>query len=177
MAGQYYPDKIDGCKDAVSIPGIPMTYVLKKSLEKNKKPESYSPGGICDLYRGIQEELQHCSCNGTLKCGAYCEECQLHMKTLEKCGFEKAAVYELLRTVMVGEPEQGFTRYHEKDITRVRSHVYAEKSKLTKGVIDYDANAWYLYCSDNVMPCGKYTLPVNKKLFDQKQIAKFSNVV
>ena len=37
MAGQYYPDKIDVCKDAVSIPGISMTYVLSKSLEKKQK--------------------------------------------------------------------------------------------------------------------------------------------
>ena len=37
MAGQYYPDKIDVCKDAVSIPGISMTYVLNKSLKKNQK--------------------------------------------------------------------------------------------------------------------------------------------
>ena len=36
MAGQYYPDKIDVCKDAVSIPGISMTYMLNKSLEKTK---------------------------------------------------------------------------------------------------------------------------------------------
>ena len=39
MAEQYYPDKIDACKDAVSIPGISMTSVLNKSLEKNKKLE------------------------------------------------------------------------------------------------------------------------------------------
>ena len=37
MAGHYYPDKIDVCKDAVSIPGISMTYVLNKSLEKKQK--------------------------------------------------------------------------------------------------------------------------------------------
>ena len=36
MAGQYYPNKIDVCKDAYSTPGISMTYVLNKSLEKNK---------------------------------------------------------------------------------------------------------------------------------------------
>ena len=36
MAEQYYPDKIDVCKDAVSISGISMTYVLNKSLEKTK---------------------------------------------------------------------------------------------------------------------------------------------
>ena len=35
MAEQYYPDKIDVCKDAVSIPDISMTYVLNKPLQKN----------------------------------------------------------------------------------------------------------------------------------------------
>ena len=34
MAGQYYPDKIVVCKGAVIIPGISMTYVLNKCLEK-----------------------------------------------------------------------------------------------------------------------------------------------
>ena len=37
MAGQYYLDKIDISKDAVSIPGKSMTYVLSKSLEKKQK--------------------------------------------------------------------------------------------------------------------------------------------
>ena len=37
MAGQHYPDKIDICKDAVSIPGISMTYVVNKSLEKKQE--------------------------------------------------------------------------------------------------------------------------------------------
>ena len=32
---QYNPDKIDMCKDAVSIPGISMTYVLNKLLKIN----------------------------------------------------------------------------------------------------------------------------------------------
>ena len=141
MAGQYYPDKIDVCKDAVSIPGISMTYVLSKSLEKNKKLGLCSPGGICHLCRDTREELQHCSCNGALKCGAYCEECQSGMQALEKCECVKTAVYDLLRTGMVSGPAQVFTKYHEKDITHIRSHVYGEKSKLTKGGIGYDANA------------------------------------
>ena len=38
MAGQYYLDKNDLCKDKVSIPGISMTYVLNKSLEKKQRP-------------------------------------------------------------------------------------------------------------------------------------------
>ena len=45
MAGQYYADKIGVCIDAVCIPGISMTYVLNKSLEKNKGLELYSPWG------------------------------------------------------------------------------------------------------------------------------------
>ena len=51
--------------------------------------------------------------------------------------------------------------------------MYGETSKLTKGIIGYDVNALYLYCSGDVMPCGKDTLVVNKKPFDQKRIAKF----
>ena len=102
-------------------------------MEKNKKLELYSPGGICHSCRDIQEDLHHCSCNGALKCGVYCEQCQLDMNALEKCDCEKAAVYKLLRTGMVGGPEQVFTRYHEKDITRLRSHVYKEKKQIDKG--------------------------------------------
>ena len=145
MAGQYYLDKVDVCKDAVSIPSISMTYVLNKFLEKNKGLELYSPGGICHLCRDIREELQHCSCIGALKCDAYCKECQLDMQALERCRCKKAAVYELLRTGMVGGPAQVFTRYHEKDITR----------KITRGIIGYDANSLYLYCSGDVMPVAK----------------------
>ena len=55
--------------------------------------------------------------------------------------------------------------------------MYEEKAKLAKGVIAYDANSLYLYCSGDVMPCGKDTLVVNKKPFDQKRIAKFSKDV
>ena len=112
-----------------------------------------------------------------MKCVGYCEEYQLDMQALEKCGCEKAAVYELLRTGMVGGPAQIFTRYHEKDITRERSHVHEEESKLTKDVIGYDANVLYLNYSGDVITCGKDTLVVKKKLFNQKRTAKFSKEV
>ena len=87
---------------------------------------------------------------------------------MEKCECKKTDVYELLRTGIVGRPAQVFARYHEKNITRIRFHVYGEKSKLTKGIIGYDANALYPFSPGNVMPCGKGTLVVNKKPFDQK---------
>ena len=177
MTRQYYPDNIDVCKDAVSIPGISMIYVLNKSLKKNKGFKLYSPGGICHLCRDIREELQHCSCNGALKCGVYCKECQFDIQVLERCECEKTAVHERLRAGVVGGPVQVFTRYHEKDITGIRSHVYGEKSKLTKAIIGYDANSLYLYYQVDVMPCGKGTLVVHKKPFDQKRTAKFSKDV
>ena len=55
--------------------------------------------------------------------------------------------------------------------------MYEEKSTLTKGVVGYDANALYLYCLGNIMPCGKDTLNVKKKPYDQKRMAKFSEDV
>ena len=48
---------------------------------------------------------------------------------------------------------------------------------MIKVVIGYDANGLYLHFSDNVMPCGKETLAVNRKPYDQKRIAKFSKGV
>ena len=36
MTEQNYPDKIGVCKDAVSIPGMSITYVLSKSSEKKQ---------------------------------------------------------------------------------------------------------------------------------------------
>ena len=55
MAGQYYPDQIDVCKDAVSIPGISMTEVLNKSLEKTKNL-SYIHQGAFVTYGEIYEK-------------------------------------------------------------------------------------------------------------------------
>ena len=99
------------------------------------------------------------------------------MQALEKSECEKTAAYDLLRTGMVGGPAQVFTRCHEKNFTRIRSHVYGGKSKLTKGIIRYDASALYLYSSGDVMPYGKDMLVVNKNPYDQKRMAKFSKNV
>ena len=52
-----------------------------------------------------------------------------------------------------------------------------EKSKLTRSIMVYDASSLYLYCSGDAIPCGKDTLVLNKKPFDQKRITKFSKDV
>ena len=70
----------------------------------------------------------------------------VRLEALQKSGCKNATASQLLRTGMVGGPVQVFMRYHEKDTTCIRSHVYGEKSKLTKKIIGYDANSLYLYC-------------------------------
>ena len=46
---QYYPDEIDLLKDAVSIPGISMMYVLNEASKRKKysKPDLFAPGEPC----------------------------------------------------------------------------------------------------------------------------------
>ena len=44
---QYYVDEIDILKDAVSIPGVSMPYVLNNSLKLNPGVELYAPGEPC----------------------------------------------------------------------------------------------------------------------------------
>ena len=46
---QYYPDEIDLLKDAVSIPGISMMYVLNEALKRKKysEPDLFAPGEPC----------------------------------------------------------------------------------------------------------------------------------
>ena len=72
---------------------------------------------------------------------------------------------------MVGGLAQVFTRYHEKDVT------YIEREKLCKKIIGYDANALYLYCSGDIMPCGKDKLTVIKEPYDKMQIQTFERNV
>ena len=111
-----------------------------------------------------------CSCNGALKCGGYCEECQLGLQGLQKCWCLKAAVCELLRTRMVTEPAQLLTGYNDKDITYIKFHVHGKDSILPKNIIGYDENLLNLYWFRDVMNCGKDTLVVNEKSFYSREL-------
>ena len=66
----------------------------------------------------------------------------------------------------MGEPVQVFTRHHEKDITRIRSHVYGEENKLTKNILGYIMQ--HLHRSGGAMRCDKGTLLVNEKPSNQR---------
>ena len=163
----YQLDKIDMLKDAVSIPGISMAYVLNKAVKLDKKLELYTPGGLCEKCRDREEDCRACDCMGA------CADCAADKTTTGKCKCEETTAYELLKTGMVGGPAIVFCRYHETGTTQIRSHVYGEEAKDCGGIIGYDANALYLYCSGDQMPCGKETLVVNRRPYEEKRIKKF----
>ena len=139
---QYYPDEIDLLKDAVSIPGISMNYVLNKALMRKKysEPDLFAPG-------------EPCKCKCSDDCGkASCEKCKQVRKDCKICAKNEA--YEMLTTGMIGGPSIVFCRYAEAGVSQIRSHIY-EDAKTCRAVLGLDANSLYLYCSGQEMPCGK----------------------
>ena len=173
----YYPDKIDMLKDAVSIPGLSMRYALNKALRVNKSTKLYAPGGLCEKCRIVEENFRMCDCPGAIRSGGYCQDCLADQDKLKKCKCDERAVYNLLKTGMVGGPSIVFCRYHEVGVTQIRSHKYGKEAKPCSGVIGYDANALYLYCSGSELPCGKDTLVLNRRPYEEKRVKKFCNRV
>ena len=141
---QYYPDEIDLLKDAVSIPGISMTYVLNKALKMKKKsdPDLFAPGDPCK-----------CKCkNDCQKKG--CEKCKEIRDNCEIC--TKNEAYEMLTTGMIGGPSIVFCRHAEAGVSKIRSHIYSEEdAKTCRSVFGLDSNSLYLFCSGQEMPCGR----------------------
>ena len=137
---QYYPDEIDMLKDAVSIPGISMTYVLNKALKVKKPgdPNLHAPEQPCE--HKCNEE-----CIG-------CKDCKRVRSDCMQCAKNKP--YELLKTGMVGGPGIIFCRYTEVGISQIRSHKYMD-AKVCKSINGWDASSLYLYCSGQEMPSGK----------------------
>ena len=142
---QYYPDEIDLLKDAVSIPGISMTYVLNKALKIKKKsdPDLFAPGEPCKC---------ECSSDDCQKKG--CEKCKEIRDNCKIC--TKNEAYEMLTTGMIGGPSIVFCRHAEAGVSKIRSHIYSESdAKTCRSVQGLDANSLYLFCSGQEMPCGK----------------------
>ena len=138
---QYYPDEIDMLKDAVSIPGISMTYVLNKALTVAKGNELYAPGLPC-AHTCEEHDYQAVGCRKCKRVRNECNQCP------------KNKPYELLKTGMIGGPSIVFCRYAEVGKTKIRSHQYGD-SKRCESIVGFDANSLYLYCSGQEMPCGK----------------------
>ena len=140
---QYYPDEIDLLKDAVSIPGISMMYVLNEALKRKKysEPDLFAPGEPCKC---------ECSSDDCEKAG--CEKCKEIREDCKIC--TKNEAYEMLTTGMIGGPSIVFCRYAEAGVSQIRSHIY-EDAKTCRAVLGLDANSLYLFCSGQEMPCGK----------------------
>ncbi|GMF66367.1 unnamed protein product [Phytophthora lilii] len=63
----------------------------------------------------------------------------------------QSEVYRLMETNITGGPSIIFNRFAKADMTRIRG------GKMCKKVIGYDANALYLWCLGQDMPCGRLT--------------------
>ena len=141
---QYYPDEIDLLKDAVSIPGISMTYVLNKALKIKKKsdPDLFAPGDPCKCKCKVD-----CQKKGCEKCKEIRDNCEICTKN---------EAYEMLTTGMIGGPSIVFCRHAEAGVSKIRSHIYREEdAKTCRSVLGLDSNSLYLFCSGQEMPCGK----------------------
>ena len=141
---QYYPDEIDLLKDAVSIPGISMMYVLNEALKRKKysEPDLFAPGEPCKCKCSDDCEEEGCE-----KCGEISKDCKICTKN---------EAYEMLTTGMIGGPSIVFCRYAEAGVSKIRSHIYSEAdAKTCRAVQGLDANSLYLFCSGQEMPCGK----------------------
>ena len=140
---QYYPDEIDLLKDAVSIPGISMMYVLNEALRRKiySEPDLFAPGEPCK-----------CECSDDCE-EVRCKKCKEIRDNCKIC--TKNEAYEMLTTGMIGGPSIVFCRYAEAGVSKIRSHIYSEKAKTCRSVQGLDANSLYLFCSGQEMPCGK----------------------
>ena len=141
---QYYPDEIDLLKDAVSIPGISMMYVLNEALKRKKysEPDLFAPGEPCK-----------CKCSDDCE-EAGCKKCKEIRDNCKIC--TKNEAYEILTTGMIGGPSIVFCRYAEAGVSKIRSHIYrGADAKICRSVQGLDANSLYLFCSGQEMPCGK----------------------
>ena len=156
---QYYPDEIDLLKDAVSIPGISMTYVLNKALKMKQKsdPDLFAPGEPCKCKcsgeAGAPAEPEKAKLGDDCK-KVGCEKCKEIRDNCKIC--TKNEAYEMLTTEMIGGPSIVICRYAEAGVSKIRSHIYSRAdTKICRSVHGLDANSLYLFCSGQEMPCGK----------------------
>lgn len=64
---------------------------------------------------------------------------------------DQKEIYHLMKRNIAGGPSIIFNRFAKRDLTTIRA------GKACKKIIGYDANALYLWCLGNVMPCGRLT--------------------
>ena len=71
------------------------------------------------MCKETKSQLDRCECDGALKMGAYCMDCQKALKGMNDCKCDPVETYNLLKTGMVGGPAASFY-----EISRERCDVY-----------------------------------------------------
>ena len=72
--------------------------------------------------------------------------------------YKTKELYKTFDRNIVGGPSIVFTRYHERDVTKIRSHKFKENAKLCKKIIGMDCNSMYLDAFKRYpMPTGHIT--------------------
>ena len=64
---------------------------------------------------------------------------------------DNADLYYTLKQNIVGGPSIIFSRYHEKDVTKIK-----KSDKFCKAIVGYDCNGLYSYAIKQQMPTGVY---------------------
>ena len=61
-----------------------------------------------------------------------------------------------MKANLTGGPSIIFTRYHERNKTKIRKNEIGEHAKFCKSIAGYDANSLYLSCFGKKFPCGDF---------------------
>ena len=80
--------------------------------------------------------------------------------------------YFKMKDNIVGGPSIVFSRYQEKDVTKIRGVEYGESAKTCKACVGYDANALYLWALMQAMPTGPYIVRRQENIFKPEMADK-----
>ena len=78
-------------------------------------------------------------------------------------------VYKELREAVIGGPSIIFSRYHEKDITKIRPSKYGEAAETCRAVVGVDANSLYLWSFAQDFPAGDFEIRLSPNFEKVKQ--------
>ena len=85
-------------------------------------------------------------------------------------------VFYKLKNSITGGPSIVFHRYHEANETKIKRPIYengewkeGEEGKVVQNITGFDANALYLWCIGNEMPCGRLSYTEYVKEFDSSR--------
>ena len=82
-----------------------------------------------------------------------------------------------LREAVIGGPSLVFSRFHEKNLTKIRPLQFGDKAKTCQSVVGTDANALYLWSWSQDFPCGDFEVRMGPDFKLEKRTQNgFSNL-